>query len=98
MEYQFKQGMTAPDWEMDDYGWYAVCPGFCLLLLGRQPAYTVPLADMPDKMSHDCSLGRAAVNSIYLQQTSAWHVQEANFLPSQQPAAARQAGVFKAAY
>ena len=21
MEYQFKQGMTAPDWEMDDYGW-----------------------------------------------------------------------------
>lgn len=21
MERQFKQGMTAPDWEMDDYGW-----------------------------------------------------------------------------
>ena len=23
MERQFKQGMAAPDWEMDDYGWYA---------------------------------------------------------------------------
>lgn len=30
MEYQFKQGMTAPDWEMDDYGW-------CALLLSLLP-------------------------------------------------------------
>ena len=30
MEYQFKQGMTAPDWEMDDYGWCAFCPRFGL--------------------------------------------------------------------
>lgn len=29
MERQFKQGMTAPDWEMDDYGWCASFHKLC---------------------------------------------------------------------
>ncbi len=40
MERQFKQSMTAPDWEMEDYEWQV-----CLrpVSLGQMPFITSPL-------------------------------------------------------
>ena len=48
MERQFKEGMTAPDWEMDDYGWCAACPESGTMLPLIQQAYTAMLPALSD--------------------------------------------------